>query len=177
MTLVAGCYERFIFGFDLPIDTSKAQDLAKRFAYPGHQGAVKCLTAGGTFVVSGGADDQLHIYDTQSQKDLGFLMNPGEGAISAVALYVPPGASAPTHLFSGGVDGTMAVWSAGRSWDCLKNYVKFNSWESYVSSGGSAIILFDGHGCSGKTSGKVPADQGVIQGTLSNSVDSFMLYA
>ena len=98
MTLVAGCYERFIFGFDLPIDTSKvdastlpvyshhdsnlstsesigcavltayilqAQDLAKRFAYPGHQGAVKCLTAGGTFVVSGGADDQLHIYDTQ----------------------------------------------------------------------------------------------------------------
>jgi WD40 repeat protein len=98
MTLVAGCYERFIFGFDLPVDTSKveasslpvcschysnlsttesvgcavltayllqAQDLAKRFAYPGHQGAVKCLTAGGTFVVSGGADDQLHIYDTQ----------------------------------------------------------------------------------------------------------------
>ena len=43
----------------------QAQDLAKRFAYPGHQGAVKCLTTGGTFVVSGGADDQLHIYDTQ----------------------------------------------------------------------------------------------------------------
>ncbi len=29
----------------------------------------------------------------------------------------------------------------------------------------------------GKTSGRVPADQGVIQGTLSNSVDSFMLCA
>lgn len=29
----------------------------------------------------------------------------------------------------------------------------------------------------GKTSGNVPADQGVIQGTLSNSVDSFMLCA
>lgn len=94
MTLVAGCYERFIFGFGLPLDTSKveastlpvcphyystgsvqcvvltayllqAQVLAKRFAYPGHQGAVKCLTAGGTYVVSGGADDQLHIYDTE----------------------------------------------------------------------------------------------------------------
>lgn len=47
-------------------------------------------------------------------------MNPGEGALSAVALFVPPGAAAPTHLFSGGVDGTLAVWSAGRSWDCLK---------------------------------------------------------
>ena len=56
----------------------------------------------------------------QGQRDLGFLMNPGEGALSAVALFVPPGAAAPTHLFSGGVDGTLAVWSAGRSWDCLK---------------------------------------------------------
>ena len=60
----------------------------------------------------------------QSQKDLGFLMNPGEGAISAVALYVPPGVGAPTHLFSGGADGTLTVWSAGRSWDCLKVRVR-----------------------------------------------------
>ena len=56
----------------------------------------------------------------QSQKDLGFVLNPGEGPISAVALYVPAGAAVPTHLFSGGVDGTLAVWSAGRTWDCLK---------------------------------------------------------
>ena len=64
----------------------------------------------------------LHDYMAmlQAQKDLGFLMNPGEGAISAVALYVPRGSAVPTHLFSGGVDGTLAVWSAGRSWDCLK---------------------------------------------------------
>ena len=62
----------------------------------------------------------LSVCAMQGQKDLGFLMNPGEGAISAVALYVPPGGKAPTHLFSGGVDGTLAVWSAGRSWDCLK---------------------------------------------------------
>ena len=60
------------------------------------------------------------VLDVQGHRDLGFLMNPGEGALSAVALFVPPGAAAPTHLFSGGVDGTLAVWSAGRSWDCLK---------------------------------------------------------
>lgn len=59
-------------------------------------------------------------FGIQGQKDLGFLMNPGEGAISAVALYVPPEVDAPTHLFSGGADGTLAVWSAGRSWDCLR---------------------------------------------------------
>ncbi|KAL3162923.1 hypothetical protein ABBQ32_009365 [Trebouxia sp. C0010 RCD-2024] len=120
MTLVAGCYERFIFTFELPKMSRKDQHLQKSFSYPGHQGAVKCIASGGTFIVSGGADDQLHIYDIQSQKDLGFVLNPGEGPISAVALYVPAGAAAPTHLLSGGVDGTLAVWSAGRSWDCLK---------------------------------------------------------
>lgn len=61
-----------------------------------------------------------HVVYLQSQKDLGFVLNPGEGPISAVALYVPAGAAAPTHMFSGGVDGTLAVWSAGRTWDCLK---------------------------------------------------------
>ena len=48
------------------------------------------------------------------------MLNPGEGPISAVALYVPARAASPTHLFSGSVDGTLAVWSAGRTWDCLK---------------------------------------------------------
>ena len=62
----------------------------------------------------------VHSFALQSQKDLGFLLNPGEGPISAVALYVPVGAATPTHLFSGGADGTLAVWSAGHSWDCLK---------------------------------------------------------
>lgn len=61
-----------------------------------------------------------HVNRLQSQKDLGFVLNPGEGPISAVALYVPAGAAAPTHMFSGGAEGTLAVWSAGRTWDCLK---------------------------------------------------------
>ena len=56
----------------------------------------------------------------QAQKDLGFLMNPGEGPVTAVQLYVPPDTGVATHLFSGGADGTFAVWSAGPAWDCLK---------------------------------------------------------
>lgn len=56
----------------------------------------------------------------QAQKDLGFLMNPGEGPVTAVELYVPAEIGVATHLFSGGADGTLAVWSAGPAWDCLK---------------------------------------------------------
>ncbi|DBA94879.1 hypothetical protein WJX77_001749 [Trebouxia sp. C0004] len=80
--------------------------------------------------------------------------------------------------YSGGSQDFPVTLPATGCTPCTElNYVRTNSWESYVSSGGSAIILFDGHGCSGKTSGRVPANQGVIQGTLSNSMDSFMLCA
>lgn len=57
------------------------------------------------------------------------------------------------------------------------NYIRTNSWESYVTSGGSTITLYDGHGCKGKDSGPLPANRGVITGTLADSVDSFIVCA
>ena len=47
-------------------------------------------------------------------------MNPGEGAVTALAFHTPAGAAQPTHLLSGSADGTFCVWAAGGSWDCLK---------------------------------------------------------
>ena len=79
-----------------------------------------CLTSLLSQTIQDFWGESLSFHCLQSQKDLGFVLNPGEGPISAVALYVPAGAAVPTHLFSGGVDGTLAVWSAGRTWDCLK---------------------------------------------------------
>ncbi len=56
----------------------------------------------------------------QTSADLGFLMNPGEGAVAAVAFFTPERAAAPSHLLSGAADGTIAVWAVGGDWDCLK---------------------------------------------------------
>ena len=56
----------------------------------------------------------------QTSADLGFLMNPGEGAVTAVAFFTPESAAAPTHLLSGAADGSIAVWAAGGDWECLK---------------------------------------------------------
>lgn len=63
---------------------------------------VKCLAAAGQFLASGGADDLIHLYDLKTDKDLSFLMNPGEGAVTALEFFVSPGAYNPTHLLSGG---------------------------------------------------------------------------
>jgi protein MAK11 len=56
----------------------------------------------------------------QKGVDLGFLMSPGEGAVTALAFYTPAEASSPTHLLSGAADGSVAVWAASGGWDCMK---------------------------------------------------------
>jgi WD40 repeat protein len=64
----------------------------------------------------------------QHNKDLGFLMNPGEGAVPCVQLYTPPGAHQPTHMFSGSADGSIAVWMAGGGWEHLKLLKGHKGW-------------------------------------------------
>lgn len=60
------------------------------------------------------------LYITQNDKDLGFLMSPGEGAVTALAFFTPPGAYAPSHLLSGAADGSITVWSVGGGWEAMK---------------------------------------------------------
>jgi protein MAK11 len=67
-----------------------------------------------------GAKHELEVLGLQAGKDLGFLMNPGDGAVTAVEFYTPAGTSQPTHLLSGAADGSISVWGAGGSWECLK---------------------------------------------------------
>ena len=56
----------------------------------------------------------------QTNTDMGFLMSPGDGAVSAVRFFAPAAAAAPTHLLSGAADGSISIWASGDDWDCLK---------------------------------------------------------
>lgn len=40
-------------------------ELVRSFTHASHQGPVRCVDAAGAFVVSGGQDDQLHLYDVK----------------------------------------------------------------------------------------------------------------
>ena len=54
------------------------------------------------------------------QKDHGFLVNPGEGAVTCVELFAPPGEVEPSHLLSGPGDGSLHVWSVGGGWEHMR---------------------------------------------------------
>lgn len=88
-----------------------------------------------------------------------------------VVFFDNPGYSGGGQAFEANVPGS----GCG---DCKDlNFVGFNSWESFTSNAGNTIILYDGHFCGGQNSGQIPAKQGVIRGSLEDSVDSFRLCA
>ena len=98
--LYAGSYERFLFRFDVCEDGDSAA-LQQTLSQPAHRNAVKCISSGGSFVATGGADDQIHLFNAAKDLDLGFLINPVEGPVPCLAFVSPDGAPEPSHLLSG----------------------------------------------------------------------------
>ena len=43
----------------------------------------------------------LLVCAVQRGRDLGFLMNPGDGAVTALQFFTPAAAACPTHLLNG----------------------------------------------------------------------------
>ncbi len=40
-------------------------------------------------------------------------MNPGDGAVTALAFHRPAASAAPSHLLNGSSDGSISVWQVG----------------------------------------------------------------
>jgi WD40 repeat protein len=103
MELYAGCYERFLFRFAVNFDSKHCADLALVASKPAHRNAIKCIASHGSYVATGGADDQIHLFDTARDKDLGFVVNPVEGAVPCLSFVVPNNSRQPTHFLSGAI--------------------------------------------------------------------------
>lgn len=108
MKLVAGSYERFLWGWEVK---EKQKELHWTFAYPAHIGPIKCIASCGAVVATGGADDTIKVFDLNAQKDMGSLYK-HEGAVTCLAFHGPRGTlqNHPTHLLSGSEDGTICIW-------------------------------------------------------------------
>ncbi|XBH89255.1 hypothetical protein VPH35_081197 [Triticum aestivum] len=116
MALVAGSYERFIWGFSLKAlaaapPSSEPQALAPLFSYPAHAGPIRCVAAAprAGLAASGGADDSIRLYDLRAAADLGPLLDPS-AAVSALAFHsIGP---VPRNLLAASDDGLLHIYDA-----------------------------------------------------------------
>ncbi|KAG0481331.1 hypothetical protein HPP92_011845 [Vanilla planifolia] len=116
MTLVAGSYEKYIWGFSVKNLTSSAASktlsLNQVFSYSSHGGPIKSVATAGPIAASGGADDTIKIYDLASHSEIGSLID-HSGAVTALAFYTCPLApSLPRNLISAAEDGNVCIFDA-----------------------------------------------------------------
>ncbi|XP_042412221.1 p21-activated protein kinase-interacting protein 1-like isoform X2 [Zingiber officinale] len=109
-TLVAGSYEKFIWGFSFH---PEAPTLKSLFSYPSHTAPIKSVAASGPIAASGGADDSIKLYDLSSATEVGTLLD-HNGAVTALAFYTPPSSPAglPRNLLSASDDGAVCIFDA-----------------------------------------------------------------
>lgn len=108
ISLVAGSYERFIWGFNLNPNT---QTLTPVFSYPSHLSLIKTVAVSNSVVASGGSDDTIHLYDLSTSSSLGSLTD-HSSTVTALSFYSPPNLPFPRNLVSADADGSLAIFDA-----------------------------------------------------------------
>ncbi|CAN7039915.1 p21-activated protein kinase-interacting protein 1-like [Brassica rapa] len=115
MSIIAGSYERFIWGFKLK-PTKHDPDthtltLSPLFSYPSHLSSITTVACSGPAAASGGSDDTIHLYDLPSASSLGSLLDHNHTAsITALSFYTPSSLSFPRNLISAAADGSVAIF-------------------------------------------------------------------
>ncbi|XP_073048233.1 uncharacterized protein [Primulina eburnea] len=107
MSLLAGSYERFIWGYSVK---SSALTLTPLFSFPSHLSTIKCVAVSGSAAVSGGNDDTIKIYDLSTSSEIGSLHQ--SSAVSSLAFYTPPSLSFPRNLVSADAQGCVSIYDA-----------------------------------------------------------------
>eukprot|EP00892_Ulva_mutabilis_P002863 jgi/Ulvmu1/12578/UM092_0008.1 len=120
MRIYAGSYERFLFGFELKVGNDGKFAMEQVLSMPAHKNAVKCMATCSNLVVTGGADDQIHLFDMHTSRDMGYLVNPAEGPVPCLEFVRPSGAVRATHILSGSVGGDVCIWKAEGDWELMK---------------------------------------------------------
>ncbi|XP_014500224.1 p21-activated protein kinase-interacting protein 1 [Vigna radiata var. radiata] len=108
MSLVAGSYEKFIWGLTLK---PQSQSLTPLFSYPSHLSSIKTVAISGSVVASGGDDDTIHLYDLSAASSLGSL-HQHSASVTALSFYAPPNLPFPRNLISADAAGSLAIFDA-----------------------------------------------------------------
>ncbi|GER30488.1 transducin/WD40 repeat-like superfamily protein [Striga asiatica] len=112
MSLVAGSYERFIWGYKLKSRKVPSYlSLTPLFSFPSHLSTIKAVAVSGSAAVSGGNDDTIKIYDLSSSTEIGSLQH--SSSVTSLSFYSPPSLSSfPRNLLAGDAEGSLSIYDA-----------------------------------------------------------------
>ncbi|XP_068323909.1 uncharacterized protein [Pyrus communis] len=115
MSLIAGSYEKFIWGFKLrplnPSPDSQSLTLTPLFSYPSHLSSITSVATAGSAAASGGTDDTVHLYDMSSATSLGSLHD-HSATVTSLSFFTPPHLSFPLNLISADAEGSLCIYEA-----------------------------------------------------------------
>lgn len=115
MSLIAGSYERFIWGFKLKSQKHPVSfSLNPLFSFPSHLSPIKCAAVSGSAAVTGGSDDTIKIYDLSTSSEIGSLYY--SSTITSLCFYTPTSSSSPfsfpRNLIAAADDGAVIIYDA-----------------------------------------------------------------
>ncbi|KAL3833664.1 hypothetical protein ACJIZ3_008400 [Penstemon smallii] len=112
MSLVAGSYERFIWGYKLKSRKHpQSFALIPTFSFPSHLSTIKTVAVYGSAAVSGGNDDTIKIYDLSSSTEIGSLHH--TSSITSLSFFSPPSISSfPRNLLAADATGSVSIYEA-----------------------------------------------------------------
>uniref|UniRef100_A0A7N0RDW0 P21-activated protein kinase-interacting protein 1-like n=1 Tax=Kalanchoe fedtschenkoi TaxID=63787 RepID=A0A7N0RDW0_KALFE len=113
MSLIAGSYERFVWGFKLKPSKSEVEifTLSQLFSYPAHLSPVKSVAVSNSVAASSSADDSVKIYDLSSATEIGSLID-HSATVTALSFYTPANLSFPRNLISAAADGSICIYDS-----------------------------------------------------------------
>jgi len=135
LLITVGSYERILYGFEIKNLADKEKQTIKTvFAIPAHTASIRCMAGSSKYLATGGADEQVRLFDLSKRKDVGSLSQ-HQGTVKALVFVFPPKAveseakskkraklaarsKIPTHLLSAGEDGRVSLFRTS-DWECL----------------------------------------------------------
>ncbi|KAL2933280.1 p21-activated protein kinase-interacting protein 1-like [Bienertia sinuspersici] len=112
MSLIAGSYEKFIWGYKLKNpkpSSSQTLNLTPKFSYAAHLSSIKSVAVSGIVAASAASDDTIKLYDLATSSELGSILL--ESSLTSLSFFTPQSLSSfPRNLFAGSEDGSFSIF-------------------------------------------------------------------
>ncbi|CAO2839488.1 unnamed protein product [Amaranthus hypochondriacus] len=110
MSLIAGSYEKFIWGYKLKrSSTEQTIALNPQFSYAAHLSPIKSVSVAGIVAASSAGDDTVKLYDLSTASELGSHLL--QTSVTSLSFFTPPSLSSfPRNLFAASDDGSFSIF-------------------------------------------------------------------